>query len=84
MRPGVLLFEHELLHAFVVHFLDHSFPKQAVRRDRLFRTHDLFQFHMVLLGLETDPSMLPCDIFSSQERHVELNDSCMRILREDP
>ena len=51
---------------------------------RLFRTHDLFQFHMVLLGLETDPSILPCDIFWSQERHVELNDSCMRILREDP
>ena len=69
MRPGILLFVHELLHAFVVHFLHHLFPKQVTRRDRLFGTHNLFQFHMVLLGLETDPSIRPVDVFSIQERH---------------
>ena len=79
MRPGVLLFVHELLHAFVVH----SFPKQVARRDSLFGTHNLFQFPMVLLGLETDPSIRPVDIFSSQERHGKLNDNGMRIRRDD-
>ena len=79
MRPGVLLFVHELLHALVVH----SFPKQVARRDSLFGTHNLFQFPMVLLGLETDPSIRPVDIFSSQERHGKLNDNGMRIRRDD-
>ena len=52
MKPGVLLFDHELLHAFIVHFLHHSLPKQVARRDRLFRTNDLFQFHMALFVLK--------------------------------
>ena len=59
MCPDVLLFVHELLHAFVVYCLHQSFPKQVARRDRLFRTHDLFQFHMILLRLETDPFIRP-------------------------
>lgn len=78
-RLGVLLFDHELLHAFAVHFLHHALPKQVARRDRLFRTHYLFQFHMAILGLETDLSIRPCAEFSSHERDVELNDNGMRI-----
>ena len=82
-RPGILLFDHELLHAFVVHCLHHSLPKQVAQRDRLFRTHDLFQFHMALLGLKTDPSIRPVDIFSRHVRHGEFDDFCMRIRGDD-
>ena len=34
---------------------------------------------MVLLGLETDPSIRPVDVFSSQDRHGKLNDNGMKI-----
>ena len=57
-RQGVVLFIHEVNHDCVVHFLHYSFPKQAARRHRLFQTHDFFQFHNVLLGLEADPLIL--------------------------
>ena len=82
LRPGVILFDHELLHDFAVRFLHHSLPKQVARRDRLFLNHDLFQFHVALLGLETDPSIRPYAEFSSHERDVELNDNGMRIRRD--
>ena len=82
-NPDVLFFDHELLHAFVVHFLHHALPKQVAQRDRLFRTHDLIQFHMALLGLETDLSIRPCAEFSSHERDVEFDDLGMRIRGDD-
>ena len=79
---GIIFFVHECLHGLVVHFLHQSFPKQAARGHRMFGTHNIFQFHHIFLGLKTDLSILPVDIFSRQIRHAEFGDLGMRIYRD--
>ena len=49
----------------------------------MFGTHDIFQFHRILLGLKTDPSILPQVIFARELRHAEGHDFGMRIRGDD-
>ena len=49
----------------------------------MFGTHNIFQFHIVLLGFETHSSIVPVDVFSRQIRHAEFDDFGMKIRGDD-